>query len=705
MLVACDKYRDSGGGTTGSSDPHESPAATSATAAEIVTAEAPAAPATPAVRTLPKIPVVAPAPVIDDPARAGECPKGSKRSLGVMTSPARPFVGGDVHVLAATFDGDAPLHVRIEHEGAVVPVEVKRRHGAPNSAAVRFQPTSPGSYRVVIGRDGEGLACRKFRVASRRPRLRTPTPVEGVASGSVPGTWETRRSWKPREEALYSAWVRELFHAPRGAPLAFEALEDALRDAGRNPLFDSLGLGEDDPESGLSLKPDCADTPYFLRAYFAWKRRLPFLYHKCSRGTKRAPVCRDTGSNESTMSFPPSWVARAETVGTVEVVNRFFRRSIGWGVHSGNGRVGYEDSVGDFYPVALETAAVRPGSIYADPYGHLFVVVEWMSQEGGRPGVLYAIDGQPDGSITRKRFWAGNFLWNPDPSLGGSGFKRFAPVVRGELEPPALATDSDTEAAPVAPLVRLENAAIARKRGYRDYDPSVGALSKEAFFDRMDALISPAPVDASNALVEVVDALAEAAKVRLTSVNNGLEYVRAHPDAPVEMPWGHDVFETVGPWENFSTPARDLRLLVAMDVVTGFIDRVVRSRARFGIPEDFSEAELRASLQDMRGRLLSDPARAITYIRSDGSKVTLTMEALLERATALEVAYNPNDCAEVRWGAAKGTSEYATCARRAPEDQQKKMAAYREWFRSRRRPRRGTDGPDVPGVPRPDGDD
>ena len=34
----------------------------------------------------------------------------------------------------------------------------------------------------------------------------------------------------------------------------------------------------------LVFRPDCADLPYFLRAYFAFKMGLPFGYSKCSRG-------------------------------------------------------------------------------------------------------------------------------------------------------------------------------------------------------------------------------------------------------------------------------------------------------------------------------------------------------------------------------------------------------------------------------------
>ena len=62
---------------------------------------------------------------------------------------------------------------------------------------------------------------------------------------------------------------------------------------------------------------------------------------------------------------------------------------------------------------------------------------------GGQLAALdVAVDGQPDASITRKRFWEGNFLWNPDPKLGGSGFKAFRPFVWTDV---ASASVSDSE--------------------------------------------------------------------------------------------------------------------------------------------------------------------------------------------------------------------------------------------------------------------
>jgi hypothetical protein len=80
--------------------------------------------------------------------------------------------------------------------------------------------------------------------------------------------------------------------------------------------------------------------------------------------------------------------------------------------------------------------------------------------------------------------------------------------------------------------------------------------------------------------------------------------------------------------------------------------------------------------------------RKFTYTRSDGSAWTLPLKSVFDRATDLEMAYNPNDCVELRWGAAEKSDEAATCKRRAPSAQRAKMTKYRAWFTERRRPPR-----------------
>ncbi len=613
--------------------------------------------------------------------KAGSCPGGKghakTKGLGLMVTPRRARVDGPVEILAASFDEGAPIAVRVESpSGAVVALTGHTSPGTPVSTRASFVAEESGVYQVVIGRDGVGLSCTKFAVQSGKPS-NLPPPLDATAS------WPITRSWGPAEEALYSAWVRELFWGPPGVDLAWPRLDKVTQDRERNPLHDALGWNEDsDKNRGLILVPDCADTPYFLRAYFAWKRGLPFAFHRCSRGQGGAPTCYEARGNLDAPELKPEWAASGLAVDQLMVINRFFRRTVAWGVHSGNGRVAYGDSRGDFYPVRLDARGLRPGVIYADPYGHLLVVVELVPQAGSVPGVLYAIDGQPDGSITRKRFWEGNFMWNPDPSLGGAGFKAFRPVIRVDNEG-------------VVGLEVNDDAAIARRKDYPDADGGQRLLNATQFYAAVEAVINPQPIDPAAALVGAVTALHEQAKVRVTSVQNGNAWHREHQDEIIPMPLGHSVFETTGSWEDFSTPSRDLRLLIAIDVVEGFEAKVAATPVAYGLSAGPALDAALAELGAIRAALLADSARAIEYRRSDDTKWSLPLSELVKRKAALEAGYNPNDCPEARWGASEGSDEYAPCDRRAPSDQVARMEAYRVWFRDRKRPPRGDEGPPV----------
>ena len=61
--------------------------------------------------------------------------------------------------------------------------------------------------------------------------------------------------------------------------------------------------------------------------------------------------------------------------------------------------------------------------------GHVLVIAKRLAQTEDAGGVLLAVDGQPDGTVSRRRFWRGNFLFDLDPALGSPGFKRFRPVI------------------------------------------------------------------------------------------------------------------------------------------------------------------------------------------------------------------------------------------------------------------------------------
>jgi len=104
------------------------------------------------------------------------------------------------------------------------------------------------------------------------------------------------------------------------------------------------------------------------------------------------------------------------------------------------------------------------------------------------------------------------------------------------------------------------------------------------------------------------------------------------------------------------------------------------------MPQGKSVADVKAELESVLAAELS--ARKFSYTRSDGSPWTLALKDVIDRAGALEMAYNVNDCVELRWGAAQKSDEASTCKRQAPQAQRAKMTGYRAWFHERRRPPR-----------------
>jgi hypothetical protein len=258
-------------------------------------------------------------------------------------------------------------------------------------------------------------------------------------------------------------------------------------------------------------------------------------------------------------------------------------------------------------------------------------------------------------------------LFVHEPTLGSPGFKHFRPIVREQN----------------GNLRRLTNGEIAKNAQYGDYSLEQSKLGVDAFYDRMDDVMSPAPLDPLRAMKEAITSLDEQIKTRVTAVENGRKFQNSgHGEAG--MPDGPAIFETSGPWEDFSTPARDFRLLIAIDVVRGYPDRVARRPERYAMRQGKGVADVKAELQSVLALELS--ARRFSYMRSDGSAWTLSLKDVIDRAVDLEMAYNPNDCVELRWAAPDKSDEASTCKRHAPPAQRAKMTKYRTWFRERNWP-------------------
>jgi hypothetical protein len=260
-----------------------------------------------------------------------------------------------------------------------------------------FAGSDAGKYRVSLIIDKKVVSNLDFAISPRN------------VTSSTAIKWKGLRGWDSNYEAIYSAWINALFSGCDERS-SWPALNEVTQNQNQNFLYNYLSLGEDDPagKNRLIMQPDCADNPFYLRAYFSWKLDLPFGYHLCDRGSLvHNPKTGQWITNESYRSKNQPTLA----------FNAYLRGVMN-GVHSGTARTALDDENSDYYPVSLEREALRPGIVFADPYGHTLILISWMPQSNGRPGLLLAVDAQPDGTVAVKRFWKGNFLFNTSGVVG-----------------------------------------------------------------------------------------------------------------------------------------------------------------------------------------------------------------------------------------------------------------------------------------------
>ena len=561
----------------------------------------------------------------------GDCTQSE--SSWIQISPNDPGPGDAVRIKAISLDG-ALNGLALETDAGKEMLRTHSGDGPPYTLDAETQLPLTGRSKIIVFRGNAALACRNLEPG--KAKLESP------------------REWTQSMEAFYAGWIAQLFDGPPEEELSFRSLEPVLRDPERNFLYNALGLNED---ARLPATPDCADLPYFLRAYFAWKMGLPMAYRACDRGASgRAPHC---GSATLDDRFSNQ---KLNTQGFTQFSRKLFDT-----VHSGSARTAIRDESTDFYPLELTRNALWPGSVYADPYGHTLIIAKWIAPSNGQTGILLAADAQPDNSVTRKRFWEGNFLFADTPGAG-PGFKAFRPILRDEGRL-SLASNSQLSMSAPAGQFSME----------QEHLPS------EDFYAAMERAINPAGLKPMDAYESKLSALIEQVQTRVTAVQNGETYAKAHRGGVIAMPSGASIFETTGAWEDYASPSRDMRLLIALNVVSKFPDQIRRHPELFNVEAGLAEKTAEDIAHHHQERI---QAIRFNYLRSDGSFYGLTLAELFERRGALEVGYNPNDCAERRWGASPGTEEYQPCLRQAPQDQATRMDQYRTWFRNTQRPTR-----------------
>lgn len=445
------------------------------------------------------------------------------------------------------------------------------------------------------------------------PGCRKPLPPRAPFAQAMREAWPAARGWQDADEAGFAAFVARLGDGV--ATRRCHHLDECLRDPAVNPLYDARY------DAGLRLHVDCADLPYAVRAYYAFRQHLPFVFVSA--------VGSDEGGD---VRYGHHLRPREERRWTEFLTPADLFAALPGAVHSGTYRTAPEVE-GDFYPVAVRRGSVRPGSVFYDPHGHVLLVVGVRDD-----GLVHLIDAHPDESLTYRRF---DTAFTPGPAHLGGGFKNFRPLR------PAPGDPAGFTRAPAAALPDLD--------GVSGWDPAAwvtpdGRQATYAAWVRAALALPGTGVDPEQELREQIGGVCRAIEERAAAV--ALAVAAGLPRRPHPPTLPENIYGADGEWEVYASPSRDARLKAQVREL---------SRLLASSRQAMSAAAQVAIWQDEAAR----PACQVRYTGSTGAVWTLGLPDVLDRLFSL--SFDPYHCPELRWGAPPGSSERGAC----PDDPQK----------------------------------
>jgi hypothetical protein len=422
----------------------------------------------------------------------------------------------------------------------------------------------------------------------------------------------------------------------------------------------------------LYFKADCADFPYFLRAYFAWKQKLPFGMVKHIRpNAGEANEGRDIrytplGNRPSErISFVPS---SSGLFLITSVLNTYIPNFISTATF----RSGYQDGTGrnrelfsDMYPVKIERGALVPGTNLYDANGHAGVIYKVTDD-----GQVWYVDAHPDNSLTVGRFGSKFSRSSPDV---GAGFKKWRPLVLENAEQTWEGTYEDGNLVGV-PNSRIKDFSTEqffgnvpnREGNWRKAQFAIEGKSVTfAEFVRLKMAkgrLKQNPVNEfGSSLKEICMFLQDRVASVQAAVTNGI----TSKPYPERLPI--NIYGSAGEWEDFSTPGRDVTLkMLFLQLKAQSTDLIKRAKA--GDPDlEYTGSNLPADLLKLYDQ--ESPRCQFSYQNSNGQAVPLNLAIAQNRL--FQFSFSPYDCVERRWGAAGG--ELSTC-----QDDSEKT----EWYKN-----------------------
>ena len=488
------------------------------------------------------------------------------------------------------------------------PLVVSDQVSAELIAAIRsFQQgflSRPDGRIDAGGRTWRELTAAAADPGGNPPVEPPPNPGGEINVGGAGAAWTARHQWSDSYETEYSRWVEQLFVDRKGS------LAACLRNPSGNSLYS-------DEDRNLSIYCDCADLPYLLRAYFSYKKRLPFSFNSSISGG-RYTSGNQPGSRSSFLGYS-SFASLA--------------RAISNSIHSGFFRFAWDTENTDTYLCQVNRSSIVPGTVYYDANGHLLVV---SSVEAD--GAVRFVDAHPDNSLTSKRF--GEYLSRGYCTQGG-GFRRWR--------------HQEVSSGGSFTLTSNRNSRFFdsdQSQCQSSYHVDGLALNYHQWVKRM-LTAGSGRIDPVHELRQQLAALDEALQERVASVEAAIAqgiHRKAHPSS---LPY--NIYGTDGEWESYSTPGRDARLKAQIRGLCNLITQSVTAVAGGNHPYEFS-GSASALVREYDALWQTSTANIqVRYSNSAGAKVTLNLGQIMDRL--FKLSFDPYHCPELRWG----DTEAASC--------------------------------------------
>jgi hypothetical protein len=395
----------------------------------------------------------------------------------------------------------------------------------------------------------------------------------------------------------------------------------------------------------VTFRSDCADLPYVLRFYYAWKRGLPFSYVSDVSPRARSPDIRY--SREGNQVEAHRDVLTGDDA--LAVLERLRDE-----ISSATYRIHPMLDGDDLYSPAIAPSAIRPGTVIYDPNGHLAVI--WKIESNGR---IHYIDAHPDNSLTRGTYDL-RFV-RASPGMG-AGFKNWRP---SRLAQARRAGDGALLGGRVllAANSQIKDFALTQFFGTgpqpqdRDWRGGVFALNGQAmdYYDYVRARLGGGRLrfDPLREVADMVVSNCADLGYRADAVAVSLAAEIQNQQQPERLP--PNIYGTEGDWETWSTPSRDARLKTAFKEVRDSAQRFLELWHTRDPRLVYAGSDLAGDMRRVYDRAAA--SCSIGYVRSDGAKIALGYEEARRRL--FRMSFDPYHCVERRWGAAG--SELASC--------------------------------------------